>query len=56
MTVASAMVVVIEDSLARAFGVVGPGSFIRFRSAIKDPRDVVSFFLAIGTGMACGMG
>lgn len=57
MTVAAAMVVVvIGDSLARAFGVVGLGSFIRFRSAIKDPRDVVQFFLAIGTGMACGLG
>jgi hypothetical protein len=57
MTVASAMVVVvIGDSLARAFGVVGLGSFIRFRSAIKDPRDVTLFFLAIGTGMACGLG
>ena len=29
---------------------------IRFRSSIKDPRDVTLFFLAIGTGMACGMG
>lgn len=57
MTVAAAMVVVvIGDSLARAFGVVGLGSFVRFRSAIKDPRDVVLFFLAIGTGMACGLG
>ena len=57
MTIASAMVVVvIGDSLARAFGVVGLGSFIRFRSSIKDPRDVVLFFLAIGTGMACGLG
>lgn len=57
MTVASAMVVtVIGDSMARAFGVVGLGSFIRFRSSIKDPRDVVLFFVAIGTGMACGLG
>ena len=57
MTVASAMVVVvIGDSMARAFGVVGLGSFIRFRSSIKDPRDVTLFFLAIGTGMACGLG
>jgi hypothetical protein len=57
MTVAAAMVVVvIGDSMARAFGVVGLGSFIRFRSSIKDPRDVVLFFLAIGTGMACGLG
>ena len=57
MTLAAAVVVVvIGDSLARAFGVVGLGSFIRFRSSIKDPRDVVLFFLAIGTGMACGLG
>jgi hypothetical protein len=57
MTVAAAMVVVvIGDSLARAFGVVGLGSFIRFRSSIKDPRDVTLFFLSIGTGMACGLG
>ncbi len=57
MTVAAAVVVaVIGDSLARAFGVVGLGSFIRFRSSIKDPRDVVLFFVAIGTGMACGLG
>ncbi len=57
MTVASAMVmIIIGDSMARAFGVVGLGSFIRFRSSIKDPRDVVLFFLAIGTGMACGHG
>ena len=57
MSVAAAMVVVvIGDSMARAFGVVGLGSFIRFRSSIKDPRDVVLFFLAIGSGMACGLG
>jgi hypothetical protein len=57
MTVAAAMMVtVIGDSLARAFGVVGLGSFIRFRSSIKDPRDVTLFFVAIGTGMACGLG
>jgi uncharacterized membrane protein YhiD involved in acid resistance len=57
ITVAAAIVVVvIGDSLARAFGIAGLGSFIRFRTSIKDPRDVVLFFLAIGTGMACGIG
>jgi uncharacterized membrane protein YhiD involved in acid resistance len=57
MTVASALViVVIGDSLARAFGVVGLGSFVRFRTTIKDPGDIVLFFLAIGVGMACGLG
>jgi len=57
MTLASALViVVIGDSLARAFGVVGLGSFVRFRTSIKDPGDVVLFFLSIGVGMACGLG
>lgn len=53
---ASLVVLVIGDSLARAFGVVGLGSFIRFRTAIKDPSDMVVFFVAIGIGMACGLG
>lgn len=48
--------VVIGDSLARAFGVVGLGSFVRFRTAIKDPADAVLFFAAIGIGMACAVG
>lgn len=57
MTVAAALVIVIiGDSLARAFGIVGLGSFVRFRSAIKDPSEVVLFFVAIGVGMACGLG
>jgi uncharacterized membrane protein YhiD involved in acid resistance len=50
------MVVVIGDSLARAFGLVGLGTFIRFRSGIKDPRDVAIMFMMIGVGMACGLG
>ncbi|HYF01210.1 MAG TPA: DUF4956 domain-containing protein [Planctomycetota bacterium] len=53
---AALVVLVIGDSLARAFGVVGLGSFIRFRTAIKDPSDMVVFFVAIGVGMACGLG
>src|SRR5688572_22873757 len=31
------MVVVIGDNVARAFGLVGLGAFIRFRSGISDP-------------------
>src|SRR4051812_6423399 len=50
------MVVVIGDSPARAFGLVGLGSFIRFRSGISDPRDAAVMFLMIGIGMACGLG
>ena len=50
------MVVVIGHSTARAFGLVGLGAFIRFRSGIKDPRDAAVMFVMIGIGMACGLG
>jgi uncharacterized membrane protein YhiD involved in acid resistance len=50
------MVVVIGDNVARAFGLVGLGSFIRFRSGISDPRDAAVMFVMIGIGMACGLG
>jgi uncharacterized membrane protein YhiD involved in acid resistance len=50
------MVVVIGDNTARAFGLVGLGSFIRFRSGISDPRDAAVMFVMIGIGMACGLG
>jgi uncharacterized membrane protein YhiD involved in acid resistance len=50
------MVVVIGDNMARAFGLVGLGAFIRFRSGIKDPRDAAVLFVMIGVGMACGLG
>ena len=57
MCVAGALVSsVVGDSLARAFGLVGLGGFIRFRSGLKDPRDAASLFVLIGLGMACGMG
>lgn len=50
------MVAVIGDSTARAFGLVGLGAFIRFRSGIKDPRDAAVMFVMIGIGMGCGLG
>jgi hypothetical protein len=50
------MVVVIGDNVARAFGLVGLGAFIRFRSGISDPRDAAIMFVMIGIGMACGLG
>ncbi|HEY4393887.1 MAG TPA: DUF4956 domain-containing protein [Polyangia bacterium] len=50
------MVVVIGHSTARAFGLVGLGGFIRFRSGIKDTRDAAVMFVMIGLGMACGLG
>ena len=57
LCVAAAIItVVIGDSVAKAFGLVGLGSFVRFRSGLKDPRDAAILFLMIGLGMACGHG
>jgi hypothetical protein len=53
---AAVVVAVIGDSVARAFGLVGLGGFIRFRSGLKDPRDAAVMFLTIGIGMGCGLG
>jgi hypothetical protein len=53
---AAVMVVVIGDSPARAFGLVGLGSFIRFRTGLSDPRDAAVLFVMIGVGMSAGLG
>jgi hypothetical protein len=53
---AAVITAVIGDSLAKAFGLVGLGGFVRFRSGLKDPRDAAILFLMIGLGMACGHG
>lgn len=50
------MTSVIGNNVALAFGLVGLGGFIRFRSGIKDPREAGVMFLMIGIGMACGIG
>lgn len=50
------LVVVIRDNMALAFGLVGLGAFIRFRSGISDPRDAAILLVVVGIGMACGLG
>ncbi len=50
------VVMVIGNNLARAFGLVGAMSLIRFRTAIKDPEDTVFIFFSLAAGMAAGVG
>jgi len=50
------VIMVIGNNLARAFGLVGSMSIVRFRMAIKDARDIVFIFLSLSVGMACGVG
>jgi uncharacterized membrane protein YhiD involved in acid resistance len=56
LTMITALVImVIGNNLARAFGLVGALSIIRFRTAIKDTQDIVYIFFALVVGMAAGV-
>lgn len=50
------VIMVIGNNLARAFGLVGAMSIIRFRTAVKDTQDIVYLFFALAIGMAAGVG
>jgi hypothetical protein len=52
----SVVMVIIGDSIARAFSLVGALSIIRFRTVIQDPRDIGFVFYALAVGMAVGAG
>ena len=54
--VTSIVIMVIGNNLARAFGLVGAMSIIRFRTAVKDTRDIAFVFFALAAGMAAGAG
>lgn len=50
------VMIIISDNFARAFGVAGAASIIRFRTPVKDPKDTTILFLLIALGMAAGLG
>ena len=54
--VISMIILVIGTNIARAFGLAGALSIIRFRSSIRDPKDVAFIFFAMATGLAVGSG
>ncbi len=50
------VIMVIGNNLARAFGLVGAMSIIRFRTAVKDANDIIYIFFSLAIGMAAGVG
>lgn len=46
----------IGSNLALSLGMVGSLSIIRFRTAVKEPRDIAFLFWAIAIGLTCGSG
>ena len=55
-TVTSMVMMIIGSNLALSLGMVGALSIIRFRSAIKDPKDIGFLFWGIAVGLSTGTG
>jgi uncharacterized membrane protein YhiD involved in acid resistance len=49
------VIMVIGNNLARAFGLVGAMSIIRFRTAVKETQDIMYIFFSLAIGMAVGV-
>ena len=45
---------IVKSSLALSLGLVGALSIVRFRTAIKEPEELVYFFIAIAIGLGMG--
>ena len=54
--VTSAIILAMQSNLVISLGMVGALSIIRFRTAIKDPMDLVFLFWSISIGIICGAG
>ncbi len=52
--VVAVVMMFIGSNLALSLGMVGALSIIRFRTVIKDSRDMVFLFLCIAIGLGCG--
>jgi hypothetical protein len=48
--------ILIDNSVARAFGIAGAASIVRFRTPVEDPTDATVLFLLMALGMASGVG
>ncbi len=54
--VVTTILIVVENSLALAFSLAGIVAAVRFRNNLKDSRDAVYIFAAVGIGFASGVG
>lgn len=54
--VVTLVVLPISSNVALSLGMLGALSIIRFRTAIKDPKDIVFTFWTIAVGIICGAG
>jgi len=50
------IILTIQSSIVVSLGMVGALSIVRFRTAIKDPMDLMFLFWSIAVGIICGVG
>jgi len=54
--VTALIIMTISSNVVLSLGMVGALSIVRFRAAIKDPKDIVFMFWAIAVGISSGAG
>jgi uncharacterized membrane protein YhiD involved in acid resistance len=54
--VASALMMIVADNAARAFGIFAAASLVRFRTNIRDPKEITILLISLGIGLATGVG
>ena len=55
LTLTTAIVItIVKSSLALSLGLVGALSIVRFRTAIKDPEELIFLFISITIGLGIG--
>lgn len=54
--VASSLMMVVGDNAARAFGIFAAVSLVRFRTNIRDPKEITVLLISLSIGLATGVG
>lgn len=54
--VAAALMMIVADNAARAFGIFAAASLVRFRTNIRDPKEITVLLVNLGIGLATGVG
>lgn len=54
--VVSLVIILVGSSVARAFSIAGVFALVKFRSVPGESKDISLVFLAMATGLACGLG
>lgn len=54
--ITAAVIITIQSSVVVSLGMVGALSIVRFRTAVKEPLDLIFMFWSISAGIICGAG